>query len=89
MADVKKLRDLLDSYGIAVRAGVITPCLEDENEFRSRMGLKPAPPHVVDAWTRSRGIRTPGEETVTSAMLGELQPNLAMRTEFLALARED
>lgn len=37
----------------------------------------------------SRGIRTPGEETVTSAMLGELQPNLAMRTEFLALARKD
>lgn len=36
----------------------------------------------------SRGIRTPGEETVTSAMLGELQPNLGMRTEFLALARE-
>src|SRR5471030_2379295 len=36
----------------------------------------------------SRGIRTPGEETITSAMLGELQPNLAMRTEFLALARE-
>ena len=35
----------------------------------------------------SRGIRTPGEETVTSAMLGELQPNLAMRTEFLELAR--
>lgn len=36
----------------------------------------------------SRGIRTPGEETVTSAMLGELQTNLALRTEFLALARE-
>jgi GTP cyclohydrolase I len=35
----------------------------------------------------SRGIRTSGEETVTSAMLGELQPNLALRTEFLALAR--
>src|SRR5690606_39208617 len=35
----------------------------------------------------SRGIRTPGEETVTSSMLGELQPNLAMRTEFLELAR--
>tara|TARA_A100000164_G_C21895123_1_gene767485 strand:- start:177 stop:752 length:576 start_codon:yes stop_codon:yes gene_type:complete len=37
----------------------------------------------------SRGIRTSGEETVTSAMLGELQPNLAMRTEFLDMARED
>ncbi len=36
----------------------------------------------------SRGIRTQGEETVTSAMLGELLPNLALRTEFLALARE-
>ena len=39
--------------------------------------------------TESRGIKTAGEETVTSAMLGELQPNLAMRTEFLHLARED
>jgi GTP cyclohydrolase I len=36
----------------------------------------------------SRGIRTAGEETITSAMLGELQPNLALRTEFLALARD-
>ncbi len=36
----------------------------------------------------SHGISTEGEETVTSAMLGELQPNLALRTEFLALARE-
>jgi len=36
----------------------------------------------------SRGIRTQGEETVTSAMLGELLTNLALRTEFLALARE-
>lgn len=34
----------------------------------------------------SRGIRAVGEETVTSSMLGELQPNLGMRTEFLALA---
>jgi GTP cyclohydrolase I len=36
----------------------------------------------------SRGIRTQGEETVTSAMLGELLINLALRTEFFALARE-
>ncbi len=35
----------------------------------------------------SRGIRTQGEETITSAMLGELLTNLALRTEFLALAR--
>ncbi|RJF91670.1 GTP cyclohydrolase I FolE [Noviherbaspirillum saxi] len=36
----------------------------------------------------SRGIQTAGEETLTSAMLGELQPNLALRTEFLSLVRE-
>jgi len=36
----------------------------------------------------SRGIRTPGEETITSAMLGGLRGNLALRTEFLALARD-
>lgn len=35
----------------------------------------------------SRGIRAPGEVTITSAMLGELQSNLAMRTEFLAFER--
>ncbi|WP_076590841.1 GTP cyclohydrolase I FolE [Herminiimonas arsenitoxidans] len=36
----------------------------------------------------SRGIQTAGEETITSALLGELQPNLALRTEFLTLVRE-
>ncbi|KAK0360111.1 hypothetical protein LTR94_028592 [Friedmanniomyces endolithicus] len=36
----------------------------------------------------SRGIRAIGEETITSTLLGELQPNLALRTEFLALARD-
>jgi len=36
----------------------------------------------------SRGISTQGEETVTSAMLGALQTNLALRTEFFSLARE-
>ncbi len=29
----------------------------------------------------------PDEETITSAMLGELLPNLALRTKFLALGR--
>lgn len=37
----------------------------------------------------SRGIRTPGEETVTSALLGDLRTNLALRTEFLSLAQKD
>jgi GTP cyclohydrolase I len=36
----------------------------------------------------SRGIRSPGQETITSTLLGEMRENLALRTEFLALARE-
>ncbi len=35
----------------------------------------------------SRGIRIQEEETKTSAMLGGLLPNLALRTEFLTLVR--
>jgi GTP cyclohydrolase I len=36
----------------------------------------------------SRGIQVPGEETVTSALLGEMRTNFGLRTEFLSLARE-
>jgi GTP cyclohydrolase I len=36
----------------------------------------------------SRGIRTQGEETITSTMLGDLSSNQALRTEFLTLAQE-
>jgi GTP cyclohydrolase I len=36
----------------------------------------------------NRNIRTQGEETVTSSMLGALQPNQTLRTEYFALARE-
>jgi GTP cyclohydrolase I len=37
----------------------------------------------------SRGIRTPGEETLTSALLGELREDRGLRHEFLTLAREN
>lgn len=36
----------------------------------------------------SRGIQAQGEETVTSALLGEMQSNLGLRNEFFSLARE-
>lgn len=35
----------------------------------------------------SRGIRAAGEETLTSALLGDLRTNLGLRTEFLTLVR--
>ena len=59
MANPIDLKTVLEVYGIGVRAGVITPCLEDENEFRKLMGLKPAPPAVVAGWKDSDGVRRP------------------------------
>ena len=63
MAEIKpaseKLIDLLEAYGIAVRAGVITPCLQDENQFRKLMGLETAPAEVVADWTETKGVRKP------------------------------
>jgi len=62
MAEVNKadkIRVLLDAYGIGVRGGVLTPCLEDENAFRKMIGLPPAPPGVVAEWGRTKGVRLP------------------------------
>jgi GTP cyclohydrolase I len=36
----------------------------------------------------SRGIQVTGEETVTSALLGEMRTNQALRAEFFALVKE-
>lgn len=44
--------------------------------------------HCRHLCMESRGIRTQGEETITSSMLGELASNQALRAEFLALAQE-
>ena len=59
MADIEKLKDLLDAYGVGVRAGVLTPCSDDENAFREMLGLDPAPPAVSKAWEDQGGIRIP------------------------------
>lgn len=59
MADVTKLRELIEAYGVGVRAGVITPCLEDENEFRKWLGLQAAPAAVVSDWGKTDGVRKP------------------------------
>ena len=80
MADIAKLKDLIDAYGVGVRAGLLTPCLEDENAFRKMLGLNAAPPSVVQAWDDQGGIRIPVtlqkpgmiEETGLQSGLGDL-----------------
>ena len=49
----------MDAYGVAVRAGAITPQFEDEASMREEAGL-PAPSDAVRrAWTDDEGYRRP------------------------------
>ena len=59
MADIAKLKGLLDAYGVAVRAGVITPCIEDEVLFRAEMGLPEASAEVKADWAKTGNVRKP------------------------------
>jgi hypothetical protein len=69
----EKLIDLLEAYSSAVRAGAITPCLQDENAFRKMMGLEPAPPAVEADWDKSEGVRKP----ITLQKLAEMKEDEA------------
>jgi hypothetical protein len=55
----QNLKTFADAYGIAVRAGVLTPNLEDEKAVRKMFGLPDASPEVVAEWSRTKGVRLP------------------------------
>jgi hypothetical protein len=59
MADITKLRTLVETYGIAVRAGVVTPTLDDEIKMRELIGLPPITAAVRASWAETGGIRQP------------------------------
>jgi hypothetical protein len=72
MADVTKLKGYADAYGIAVRAGVLTPSLDDEVYFRNLFGLPEMNDAVRADWAKTDGARQPitlakEEETVKKA----------------------
>lgn len=72
VANEESLRFFADAYGVGVRAGLITPCAEDEVAFRQKVGLPEMPKAVADAWKESGGVRspitlTPPEETAPNA----------------------
>ena len=53
------LKAKFDAYGVAVRAGAITPCDADEDEFRKEAGLPPMSTAVKGAWKEDKGFRRP------------------------------
>lgn len=48
------LKAKFDAYGVAVRAGAITPCDADEDEFRKEAGLPTMTPAVRGAWKEDK-----------------------------------
>jgi hypothetical protein len=49
----------MNSYGIAVRSGFITPQMEDEEKFRLDMGLPQMSARAKELWEKQQGTRTP------------------------------
>ena len=58
-ANPENLRQFAEAYGIAVRAGLITPNIEDEKAARRLFGLPDAPEAVLIEWNRTNGVRAP------------------------------
>jgi HK97 family phage portal protein len=62
----------LDDYGVAVRAGVLTPQVEDETAFRAAFNLPSLSKSAADLWAAQGNVRQPitlqsGKETEQQA----------------------
>lgn len=53
------IKSKMDAYGVAVRAGAITPQVEDEIKLRQEAGLPAISEDVKRAWTEDEGYRRP------------------------------
>lgn len=49
----------INAYGVAVRAGAVTPQSEDEEHLREAMGLPPMSAEAKTAWENAGNVRTP------------------------------
>lgn len=59
MANIEEVKALADSFGVGVRAGTITPTIDDENFMRSKLGLPPVTEAARKAWSKDGGTRRP------------------------------
>jgi lambda family phage portal protein len=58
----KALEDLsseMTAYGVAVRAGTITPTVQDEEYFRAKAGFPPLSSEARTAWGKEKNVRRP------------------------------
>ncbi|MEY4428707.1 MAG: hypothetical protein RLZZ182_1396, partial [Pseudomonadota bacterium] len=67
--DKQDLKAFSDTYGVAVRAGLVTPNLADEAQFREMTSLPPVSPEVKASWAKN-----PTREPITIQQIGQPQP---------------
>lgn len=75
--DTGQIRSSVEQYGVAVRAGAITPQADDEAAFRASFGLPPMGDKVKEHWDQTGGIKQPitlsnGSEVATGDASQEL-----------------
>lgn len=70
----ENLKSKFDAYGVAVRAGAITPAEMDEETFRKEAGLPNMSPAVRGAWKEDKGFRRPITLASPSGLKSPLQP---------------
>lgn len=58
-SEADELRQRMETYGIGVRAGTITPQTNDEDQYRQALGLPPMTEEAKAAWKEDKGIRRP------------------------------
>lgn len=83
--EVDPLKAKLDTYGVAVRAGAITPQTDDEKSFRTEMKLPAMSAEAVAAWKKDEGTRRP--ITITEPGVAKTTPPAA--TPKTALPADD
>ncbi|MCP3177295.1 phage portal protein [Desulfuromonas sp. KJ2020] len=57
--DFEKAKQKADAYGVAVRAGAVTPQYDDEERFRTELALPAPTKPVKDAWEKDGNVRRP------------------------------
>lgn len=75
--ETEELRAQMDTYGIGVRSGAITPQPEDEEAFRKRTRLPGMSQAVRKAWEADGGVRRPithAEPKSNAASNGQTAP---------------
>jgi len=74
---MRPLVEFAETYGILVRAGAVTPQVEDEDRIRAMFGLPPVSASVRAAWQKQDGVKKP----ITLAMVEDEPDGHAVQEE--------